>query len=74
MKTPLILTMLAVATIATALPTASACYATNEVVRYVVCDGSGARDDAAAAVAFAQEEAGDVLEFVQGTELWQLLP
>ena len=73
MKTTLILSMLALTCVATALPTASACYSTVEVVQYAYCGGGAARD-AGAAVAFAAEEAGDAVAFVQGTEAWDLLP
>lgn len=73
MKQTLVLTMLTVACVAAAMPTASACYSTIEAVQYAYCGGGAARD-AGAAVAFAAEEAGDVVAFVQGTEAWDLLP
>lgn len=73
MKHTLILTMLAVACVATALPTASACYSTIPAVNYAYC-GGGAVRDAKATAAFALQEAGDVVAFLQSTEAWDLLP
>lgn len=74
MNKALLLAMLALSSAVIALPTASACYSTNEVIRYVICDGGGSRRDVQAALAFVGEEAGDAIEFVQSTEAWGLLP